>query len=135
MRLILDRLGIQYKIKTNNANQIFAIGYTHTGQDYINANYTITGSGLDVAVDNTYTDTRNGSISELRLLDPGDSSLPGGRGHTSGVRNTAQSGTTISITIAQSDINNASHYAGRAYLTFNNISAKHKITPFFKELM
>ena len=107
----------------NNANQIFAIGYTHTGQDYINANYTITGSGLDVAVDNTYTDTRNGSISELRLLDPGDSSLPGGRGHTSGVRNTAQSGTTISITIAQSDINNASHYAGRAYLTFNNISA------------
>ena len=107
----------------NNADNIFAIGYTHTGQDYINAQHNITGSGLDVAVDNTYTDVRNGSISEIRLLDPGDSSLPGGRGHTSGIRNSAQSGTTISITIAQSDINTAAEYAGRAFLTFDTISA------------
>ncbi|MAV94529.1 MAG: hypothetical protein CMA31_02440 [Euryarchaeota archaeon] len=107
----------------NNANNIFAIGYTHTGQDYINANYTITGSGLDVAVDNTFTEKRNQGISELRLLDPGDSSASGGRGHLDGVRNSAQSGDTISIKIANSDINNASHYAGRAYLTFDTISA------------
>ena len=107
----------------NNADNIFAIGYSHAGQDYINANYTITGSGLGVAVDNTYTDTRNAGISEVRLLDPGDSSASGGRGHLSGVRNSAQSGDSISITIAQSDINNASHYAGRAFLTFDTISA------------
>ena len=105
----------------NNADKIFAIGYTHAGQDYINANYTISGSGLNVAVDNTFTEKRNGGISEIRLLDPGDSTASGGRGHLSGVRNSAQSGDTISITLAQSDVNDASHYAGRAYLTFDNI--------------
>ena len=106
----------------NNANNIFAIGFSHAGQDYISANYTITGSGLDVAVDNTFTEKRNGGVSEIRLLDPGDSSASGGRGHLDGVRNSAQSGDTISIKIANSDINNASHYAGRKYLTFDNIS-------------
>jgi len=107
----------------NNADNIFAIGYSHAGQDYVNANFSITGSGLGVAVDNTYTDKRNGGISEIRLLSPSDSTAAGGLGHLSGVRNSAQTGDTISITIAQSDINNASHYVGRAFQTFTNVSA------------
>ena len=106
----------------NNADNIFAIAYTHSGQDYVNAQFTISGSGTNVSTDNTVTETRQGGISEIRLKDSGDSTLPGGRGFLTGIRNSAQSGTTTNITIAQSDINDASHYAGRAYLTFDNIS-------------
>ena len=113
----------------NNADNIFAIGYTHAGQDYVNANYTISGSGLDVAVDNTFTEKRNTGISEIRLLDPGDSTASGGRGHLDGIRNSAQSGDTISIKISQSDVNDASHYAGRALETFTNVSAANASRP------
>ena len=106
----------------NNADNIFSIAYTHAGQDYVNAQFTVSGSGTNVSTDNTFTETRNGGISEIRLKDSGDSTLPGGRGFLTGIRNSAQSGTTTNITIAQSDINDASYYAGRAYLTFDNIS-------------
>ena len=107
----------------SNANQIFALGYTHAGEEYTNATYNITGSGSGVGVDNASTDTRNGGISELRLLDPGDSSTPGGRGHITGVRNSAQGGDSISITIAQSDANGPEYYVGRAITAVNGICA------------
>ena len=106
----------------NDGNQILALGYTHAGQDYADATYTITGSGSGVDVDNDFIDVRNAGISEIRLLDPGDSSLPGGRGHTTAVRNSAQEGTNFSIKIANSDTGNAEQYVGRAILTINNIS-------------
>ena len=98
----------------SNANQIFALGFTHAGEEYTNANFAITGSGSGVGVDNASTDVRNGAISEVRLLDPGDSSTPGGRGHITGIRNSAQGGDSISITIAQSDNNGPEYYVGRA---------------------
>ena len=107
----------------SNANQIFALGYTHAGEEYTNATYAITGSGSGVGVDNAATDTRNGGISELRLLDPGDSSTPGGRGHITGVRNSAQGGDSISITIAQADANTPEYYVGRAITAVNGIGA------------
>ena len=106
----------------NDGNQILALGYTHAGQDYADATYTITGSGSGVDVDNDFIDVRNAGISEIRLLDPGDSSLPGGRGHTTAVRNSAQEGTNFSIKIANSDTGTAEKYVGRAILTINNIS-------------
>ena len=87
----------------NNANQIFGLGFTHVGQHYTDATFTITGSGSGVDVDNEFIEQRNGTISEIRLMDPGDSSLPGGRGHLTGVRNSAQNGSNIDITIANSD--------------------------------
>ena len=45
-----------------------ALGYTHAGQDYADATYTITGSGSGVDVDNDFIDVRNAGISEIRLL-------------------------------------------------------------------
>ena len=107
----------------NNANQIFGLGFTHVGQHYTDATFTITGSGSGVDVDNEFIEQRNGTISEIRLMDPGDSSLPGGRGHLTGVRNSAQNGSNIDITIANSDAETtAKKYVGRDVLTVNNIS-------------
>ena len=107
----------------SNANQIFGLGFTHAGENYKTATFAVTGSGAGVSVDNTSVDTRNGAISEVRLMDPGDSSTPGGRGHITGVRNSAQSGDTISITIAQADANTPAYYVGRAISAVNGISA------------
>ena len=107
----------------SNANQIFGLGFTHAGENYKTATFAVTGSGAGVSVDNTAIDTRNGAISEVRLMDPGDSSTPGGRGHITGVRNSAQSGDTISITIAQADANTPAYYVGRAISAVNGISA------------
>lgn len=106
----------------SNANKIFAIGYTHAGEEYTSVNWAITGSGSGVSVDNSFAELRNGSISEIRLLDPGDSTLPGGRGHITGIRNSAQGGNNISITIAQSDANGPDYYVGRGITTVANIS-------------
>ena len=108
----------------NNANKIFGLGYTHAGEAYDDATFTITGSGSGVEVDNDFIEQRNASISEIRMLDPGDSSLPGGRGHLTGIRNSAQSGTNLNIKIAQSDAETTpAKYVGRAILTVSNISA------------
>jgi len=106
----------------SNANKIFAIGYTHAGGHYTDVTFNITGSGSGVSVDNNFAELRNGSISEIRLLDPGDSSPTGGRGHITGIRNSAQGGDNISITIAQSDNNGPDYYVGRAVLAVSNIS-------------
>ena len=99
----------------NDGNQILALGYTHAGQDYADATYSVTGSGSGVEVDNDFIDVRNAGITEIRLLDPGDSSLPGGRGHTTAIRNSAQSGTNFSITIANSDTGSAEKYVCLLY--------------------
>ena len=106
----------------NNANKIFALGYTHAGEENTDVTYTITGSGSGVNVDNEFAELRNGSIKEIRMLDPGDSTLPGGRGHITGIRNSAQGGTPTSITIAQSDANGPDYYVGRGIVTVENIS-------------
>ena len=45
----------------NNANKIFALGYTHAGEDNTDVTYTITGSGSGVNVDNEFAELRNGS--------------------------------------------------------------------------
>ena len=107
----------------NNANQIFGLGFTHAGEHYDDATFTITGSGSGVDVDNNFIEQRNASISQIRMMDPGDSSLPGGRGHVTGVRNSGQAGSNLDITIANSDAEtSAAKYVGRAILTVNNVS-------------
>lgn len=89
--------------------QILALGYNHAGQDYSSASVTFAGSGINAA--GTYVEYRNGAISNFRMLDPGDSSIPGGFGYQL-IANNAQSGTNGTITIANADVGTELQYLG-----------------------
>lgn len=83
----------------NDENQIFAFGYTHTGQDYSSATVTITGSGAGAAATFGNENTRYQSISEVRFTDPLDSGFVGGLNYTS-IEGNARGGDDTSVLLA-----------------------------------
>ena len=64
----------------NDENQLFTVGYNNAGNHYTNGTVTITGSGQNAAA--KITEFRDNGIMEVRVLDPGDSSIAGGAGYT-----------------------------------------------------
>ncbi len=90
----------QVFIVENNGTNLLSFGYSHAGQHYTAATPTITGSGF--GHDIVFEEFRSTGISELRLTDPGDSSIAGGLNYTY-LLNSAQSGDTTSITLAAAD--------------------------------
>ena len=93
-------LEAQTKIVHTNGNELVAIGYSHAGQDYTTATGTIAGPGINAAI--AYDEFRDNAISQIRLIDPADSSTPGGLNYQY-LLNNAQSGDATSITLAASD--------------------------------
>jgi len=94
----------------NDENKLFAVGFSNTGTHYQNGTVTITGSGENAA--GKLTEFRNGSITEIRITDPGDSSRAGGDNYTY-ANNRAQSGNTTTIQIANQDVNTEEYYLGK----------------------
>ena len=94
----------------NDENKLFAVGYTTTGTHYTSGTVTITGSGSGAA--GLLTEFRDGAVQEIRVTDPGDSSLAGGDGYTY-ANNRAQSGTATTINIANQDVNNEAYYLNK----------------------
>jgi hypothetical protein len=101
-----------------NEQTILAIGYSHAGQDYTGATVAFGGSGIGAA--GTYTEFRNNAISNFRLLDPGDSTVPGGFNYTTVVNN-AQGGNLISIQLSQADIRNTEDYVGQRIIIVSGL--------------
>ena len=83
-----------------DGSELVAVGYTHAGQSYTSATGTVSGTGINGSV--TYEEFRNNAISQLRKIDPADSSTPGGLNYQY-LLNSAQTGDTASITLAASD--------------------------------
>ena len=94
----------------NDENKLFAVGFTNTGTHYTQGTVTITGSGQNAA--GKLTEFRNGSVTEIRITDPGDSSTAGGDNYTY-ANNRAQGGGLTSIQIANQDVNNEAYYLGK----------------------
>jgi len=88
---------------------ILALEFEHAGQNYTQATYSIIGSGTGVSV--VQEDFRDRAIFYPKLINPQDSSLPGGSGFIV-IQNNAQSGDTTSITIASNDANEEARYLG-----------------------
>ena len=93
-------LEAQVNIVHTNGNELVAFGYDHAGQSYTSATSTISGPGINATV--AYDEYRNNAISQIRLIDPSDSSTPGGLNYQY-LLNNAQGGNTGSITLAASD--------------------------------
>ena len=89
-------------VLTDLDNEIYLLGYSHAGQSYTSADidaFSGTGSGLEVE----FTEFRNKALSQIRLLDPGDSTTPGGSGFSI-TTGQAQQGDATSITLSATDI-------------------------------
>jgi hypothetical protein len=59
----------------------------------------------------SYTEFRDGAVSNFRMLDPGDSTIPGGFGYQF-IANNAQTGNSGSITLANADVGTELQYLG-----------------------
>jgi hypothetical protein len=93
-------LEAQVEVVHTNGNELVAVGYSHAGQSYTSATGVVSGSGINATV--AYDELRNNAISQIRLIDPSDSSTPGGLNYQY-LLNNSQGGTTTSITLAASD--------------------------------
>ena len=93
-------LEAQVSIVHTDGNQLIGIAYSHAGQEYTSAISTINGTGINAVA--SFDEIRNNAISQIRLIDPADSSTPGGLNYQY-LLNNAQSGTATSITLAASD--------------------------------
>lgn len=89
--------------------EIVKLFFDHAGEQYTSATFTASGSGIGASF--LADEFRNFSISQARLLDPGDSSTPGGSGYTLAL-NAAQAGDLTTITLAASDDKTAAEYTG-----------------------
>jgi len=90
----------QVSIVHTNGDKILAFGYSHAGQSYTSATASIVGSGISASA--LFNEFRYNAVSQIRVIDPADSSTPGGLNYQY-LFNNAQSGDTTSITISASD--------------------------------
>ena len=93
-------LEAQISVVHTDGNQVLGVGFTHNGQEYTSATGAVVGTGINA--DAVFNEVRNSSISQIRVIDPADSSIPGGLNYQY-LLNNAQSGNTTSITLAASD--------------------------------
>ena len=92
----------QVEIVHTNSNEVVAFGYSHAGQEYTTATPVVTGTGVNF--NGTYTDFRDNAISQIRIIDPADSSTPGGLNYQY-LLNTSQGGDDGNILLAGADTN------------------------------
>ena len=90
----------QIRITHTDGDELVAIGYEHAGQEYSTATGTVTGTGINASLN--YDEFRDKGISQIRVIDPGDSSIPGGLNYQY-LLNTAQGGNTTQIQLAAAD--------------------------------
>ena len=104
-------------VLTNGIDKLFQFEYDNAGLDYTEATWTIAGGGAGAEVE--HDDFRDGGVYQVRLTDSTDDSALapevdgnfGGFGYISNA-NTAQSGTTTSLTLAAVDDEITGAYVG-----------------------
>lgn len=96
-------------------NGVEKVLFSNAGQSYSNATIDIVGGGVGVSV--LANEFRDGAVSEIRIVDPGDSSAAGGGSYIF-TTNNAQGGDNLSVIIAGSDENTPEIYETmRVFLT------------------
>jgi len=107
------------KVLTDGADEILQVEYSHAGNDYTEANLRFFGVGDNEQI--TMEDFRDGAVFQNRVIEVDDSTgnpdaTAGGSGYVN-VSNTAQTGSSNSITLAATDGNLSSAYPGmRLYI-------------------
>jgi hypothetical protein len=102
---------------TDGIDKIYQFEYDNAGLDYTEVSWTVSGGGGGVSTE--HDDFRDGAVYQVRLIDNVDDSTTapeadgnfGGSGYISNA-NTAQSGTTTSLTLAATDDEITGAYVG-----------------------
>lgn len=94
-----------------DSNKVVAFEFDNAGTNYSEVDWNITGAGLNA--DSEGNEFRDDAVFQVRLLDLGNDSSGqyGGEGYVTN-SNTAQGGTTTSITVAATDQEISSAYVG-----------------------
>jgi len=97
-----------YQTMVNDDQGLMKVFYSHAGNGYSSASYSIVGSGINAQVSGN--EIRDGGVYEVRITNRGDSSAEGGSGYV--FTTNAGQGTTDAYTfvIAGSDENDAATY-------------------------
>lgn len=95
------------RIASNNSGEITNLFYSNAGQNYTSATATVTGNGFNAVV--VPDELRDGSVYEVRITDPGDSSAAGGSGYVY-ITNASQGGDQYKIIISGADENTPDVY-------------------------
>ena len=90
----------QVKIVHTDGTSLVAVGYAHAGQNYSTATATVAGTGINASLN--FEEFRNNAISQLRVIDPSDSSSPGGINYQY-LLNSAQGGDDTQIILSGAD--------------------------------
>jgi len=98
-----------------DGNNILAMEYANAGTAYYNATYAISGSGTGALT--RENEFRDGSVYQVRMVDPGDSTGGGGANYLT-QSNTGQGGSATAISLAVSDQQSSAAYVGMSvYIT------------------
>ena len=84
------------------ADELLAVGYNHAGQSYTSSGASITFEGTGINASAAFEEVRDNAISQLRVIDPADSSTPGGINYQY-LLNSAQGGDDTQIILAAAD--------------------------------
>lgn len=101
-----------------SGSQIYGLEYINAGQEYSSGTFTISGAGVNAAT--VGDEIRDGGVFQVRLLDPGDSSTPGGADYITATNN-AQTGNTTQITLAATDTADSTAYVGMRILIISGL--------------
>ena len=94
----------QTLVENSGLQKIF---FNNAGEEYSAASFSFTGSGINASVE--ADEFRDGGVFEIRIANPGDSSVEGGQGYLFGT-NASQGGTAQRIQLAGSDTKTAAEY-------------------------
>lgn len=83
-----------------DGNKVLALAYDNAGQEYSTASINIDGSNTDF--EGSFVEFRDEAIYQARLIDPSDSSIPGGLNYQY-LLNNAQGGNDTTITLSAAD--------------------------------
>tara|TARA_B100002019_G_scaffold25830_2_gene19685 strand:+ start:2893 stop:7671 length:4779 start_codon:yes stop_codon:yes gene_type:complete len=91
----------QVRVVETNGTSALAFGYSNAGENYTGTpGINLSGSGYGVVAG--FEELRKNAVNSIRVIDPGDSSTPGGLNYTYIVNN-AQEGDTTSIKLSNAD--------------------------------
>ena len=126
---IVDNSGLYNAVVGNvpvDGEEVLALEYSHAGNEYTEAVINVfgSGSGAEVEVD----EFRDNAVFQVRILDLNDSAGDFGGSGYKAAENTAQAGTTSSISLAATDGEIASAYPGmRVYVTGGSAVGQHAL--------
>jgi hypothetical protein len=105
----LSQDALVFSALTDGEDEVLAFEFSNAGRDYTNAEFAISGTGFNAAVNDT--EFRDQAVVETRIIDLNDGNGIGGEDYVT-AQNVAQGGDKVSVTLAATDFALGGAYNG-----------------------